>query len=236
MAIRKSSTILLAAVLLVAFLAVSANAGLYWETEQQTKGMPGQQDSTKVVKHYYSEEASRTDMGNTSTIMEFDSMVVYQLDHAKKTYTRMDLNQMGGPAGGEKGKAFSQMMKQMMGDTKVVATGETQKIDGYDCKKYTMSVMMMESEYWVTQDIEQYKQLKKIGEKISDAFSKNPMMQHLNFAAHVNQMDGFPVKVVTPNPMGGGESVSTLIRIEEKDLDSSIFKTPEGYKQVQGPY
>ena len=236
MAIRKSSTILLAAGLLVAFLAVSANAGLYWKTEQKTKGMPGQPDSTKVVEHYYSEEASRTDMGDTSTIMEFDTMVVYQLDHNKKTYTRMDLNQMGGPAGGEKGKAFSQMMKQMMGDTKVVATGETKKIAGYDCKKYIMSVMMMESEYWVTQDIEQYKQLKKIGEKISDAFSKNPMMQQMNFAAHVNQMDGFPVMVVTPNPMGGGKSVSTLMHIEEKSLDSSIFKTPENYKQVQSPY
>jgi methylglyoxal synthase len=236
MTIRKFCSVLLMAGLLTVFLAVSASAGLYWKTEQETKGMPGQPDSKKIVEHYYSEDASRTDMGDTSTIMNFKTMVVYQLDHNKKTYTQMDLKQMGGPAGSKEGQAFSQMMKQMMGETKVEATGETREIAGYNCKKYIMNIMMMKSEYWVTQDIKQYEKLKEIGEKISDAFSQSPMMQHMNFAAHVKQMDGFPVMVITPNPMGGGQSVSTLKHIEEKSLDPSIFKKPENYKQVQGPY
>ena len=48
MAIGKSTRVVLATGLLVAFLAVSANAGLYWKTEQKTKGMPGQAIATKV--------------------------------------------------------------------------------------------------------------------------------------------------------------------------------------------
>lgn len=65
-----------------------------------------------------------------------------------------------------------------------------------------MQVMMVQIEYWVTKDIDHYKELKKIGEKMAQGFDIHPIIQHMNFAAHMKQMDGFPVQTITRNPMG----------------------------------
>ena len=230
MILKKRTVGILFSMIFITFFAVPVYADLFWQNIQETKGMPGQPDETQTVDHYFTENASRTQIGTMATIMDFDSMTLYQLDMQAKTYNKIDLNAMGHMAGeGEDAEAFSNMMKQMMGETKIIPTNETRKISGYDCKKYNMQVMMVQIEYWVTQDIDHYKELKEIGEKMARGFDKNPMMQHMNLAAHMKQMDGFPVQTITRNPMGG-TIISTLKHIEKKNLSDDLFKVPSDYQ------
>lgn len=230
MILKKRTVGILFSMIFITFFAVPVYADLFWQNIQETKGMPGQPDEMQTVDHYFTEKASRTQIGNMATIMDFDSMTLYQLDMQAKTYNKIDLNAMGHMAGeGEDAEAFSNMMKQMMGETKIIPTNETRKISGYDCKKYNMQVMMVQIEYWVTQDIDHYKELKEIGEKMARGFDKNPMMQHMNLAAHMKQMDGFPVQTITRNPMGG-TIISTLKHIEKKNLSDDLFKVPSDYQ------
>jgi hypothetical protein len=215
------------------FFTVPVYADLFWQNIQETKEFPGQPDEVQTVDYYFTPNASRTEIGNMATIMDFDSMMLYQLDNQAKIYYKIDLNTMGHMAGeGEHAEAFSKMMKQMMGETRIIPTNETRKIADYDCRKYNLQVMMVEIEYWVTQDIDHYKELKEIGGKIAKDFDKNPMMQHMNFAAHMKQMDGFPVQTITRNPMGG-TIISTLKHIEKKKLSDDLFQVPTGYKLIE---
>jgi hypothetical protein len=207
-------------------------ADLYWQNVQETKGIQGQPDEVQTVDHYFTPSASRTEVGSMATIMDFDNMILYQLDTQAKTYTQLDLHAMGHIAGeGEDAEAFSRMMKQMMGETRIVPTNETRKIAGYECRKYNLQVMAVQIEYWVTQDIEHYKELKEIGEKMAEDFDKNPMLQHMNFASHMKQMDGFPVQTITQNPLGG-TIISTLKHFEKKDLSDDLFQVPADYTLV----
>jgi len=215
------------------FFSIPVYADLFWQNIQETKDMPGQPDEVQTVDHYFTQNASRTEIGNMATIMDFDSMNLYQMDMQAKTYSKVDLNAMGQMAGeGKDAENFSKMMKQMMGETKIIPTDETRKIAGYDCKKYNMQVMMVQIEYWVTTDISHYKELKEIGEKMAKGFDENPMMQHMNFASHMKQMDGFPVQTITQNPMGG-TTISTLKHIEKKKLSNDLFQVPSDYKLTE---
>ncbi len=217
----------------VIFFSIPVHADLFWQNIQETKGMPGQPDEVQTVDHYFTQNASRIETGNMATIVNFDGMNLYHLDMKAKTYNKIDLNAMLNMAGeGKDGEAFSKMMKQMMGETKIIPTDETRKIAGYDCKKYNMQVMMVQIEYWATKDIDHYKELKEIGEKMAKGFDQNPMMQHMNLAAHIKQMDGFPVQTITRNPMGG-TIISTLKHIEKKKLSNDLFQVPSDYKLTE---
>jgi hypothetical protein len=230
MTIKRKTAFIFFLMIFFFFFAMPVYADLFWQNIQETKGVPGQPDGVQTVDHYFTQKASRIEIENMATIMDFDSMTLYQLDNQAKTYTKIDLNALGQIAGeGEHAEAFSKMMKQMMGETKIISTNETRKIAEYECRKYNLEVMTVQIEYWVTKDIDYYNDLKKIGEKIAKDFDKNPMMQHMNFAAHMKQMDGFPVQTITRNPMGG-TIISTLKHIEKKNLSDDLFQVPTHYK------
>jgi len=229
MAMKKRTACIFFSMMFVIFFAVPVYADLFWQNVQETKNVPGQPDEVQTVNQYFTQKASRTEIGNMATIMDFDTMTLYHMDMNAKTYNKIDLNAVGQMAEeGEGAEAFVEMMKQMMGETRITPTNETKKIAGYDCKKYNMQVMMVQIEYWVTKDIGHYKELKEIGEKMATAFENNPMMQHMNFAGHMKQMDGFPVQTITQNPMGG-TIISTLKHIEKKKLSDELFHVPSDY-------
>jgi hypothetical protein len=113
----------------------------------------------------------------------------------------------------------------------VTPTQETRQIAGYNCQKYLVSGMMMNSDYWLSKDVKGYEEVKEIGKKVSALFDENPMMKQMNIAGMMGQLDGFPVQTVM-NIMKG-TSTTTLKKIEKKSLDKSLFSVPEGYTQEQ---
>ncbi len=210
-----------------------AAADLYWESEQVTKGVQGQPDQTLIVKNYMTDSASRTDMEDRVTIMDFDKMVIYQLNLAAKTYTKSNMKDVGRPPGmkDEEVQAFQEMMRKMIGEVEVVPTNDKKKIAGYTCTKYELSMMATRSEYWLSKEVKGYEEMKALGRKMALVFDTNPMLKQMNIAGMMSRLDGFPVQMVT-NLMGG-TITSTLKKVDLKKLDKGLFKIPAGYTLQQ---
>jgi hypothetical protein len=212
-----------------------AMADLYWESDQETKGMPGRPDETKIIKTYLTSYASRTEQEGQISIMNFDTKVMYLINPQDKTYQQINMAEMGKmpEMKGDKGQMQQQqqMMKNMMGNMQVTPTEETRQIAGYTCRKYLVSAMMMNSDYWLSKDVKGYEEVKEIGKKVSAIFDENPMMKQMNIAGMMGQLDGFPVQTVM-NIMKG-TTTTTLKKIEKKLLDKSLFSVPEGYTRTQ---
>lgn len=220
------------ALCLCVMMSQMAYADVYWETVTETKGMPQgmppnmpkemmkQFNKTETVKNYMSEKAFRSESGDTVTIMDFDAMMVYHLNPKDKTCTKMDLKAV---ANNEK---MAGMVKEMQDSMKITPANESKKIAGYDCKKYQMSGMMGEGEYWVSKDVKGYEQYKTLSMKMQTVMGKTPMFT--NMMGAVGKMDGFPVQ--TTMKVMGMTTISTLKQIEEKTADKNLFKVPEGYK------
>ncbi|MFH0994290.1 MAG: DUF4412 domain-containing protein [Pseudomonadota bacterium] len=225
--------LLLFSVMMCLMTSSAAMADLYWESDQETKGMPGRPDETNVIKTYLTVYASRTEREGQITIMNFDTKIMYHINPQAKTYQQINMAEMGKPPEmkGEKAQAQQQMMKNMMGNIQVTPTQETRQIAGYNCQKYLVSGMMMNSDYWLSKDVKGYEEIKEIGKKIASVFDENPMMKQMNIAGMMGQLDGFPVQMVM-NIMKG-TSTTTLKKIEKKSLEKSLFSIPEGYTQTQ---
>jgi hypothetical protein len=225
--------LLLVSVFLSLMVSSVVMADLYWESDQETKGMPGRPDETKVIKTYLTAYASRTEREGQITIMNFDTKIMYHINPQAKTYQRINMAEMGKPPEmkGEKAQKQQQMMKNMMGNIQVTPTDESRQIAGYNCQKYLVSGMMMNSEYWLSKDVKGYEEIKEIGKKIAGVFDENPMMKQMNIAGMMGQLDGFPVQMVM-NIMKG-TSITTLKKIEKKSLDKSLFSVPGGYTQTE---
>lgn len=217
----------------VLFLSGSVYAGFYFESEQSTVGVPGQATGNKLIKTYLTDNFSRTDQGDSITIMDYKAMVSYELNPNTKTYTRHDMTKLQG-MGEMKGASEAQMQriaKQMADSINIARTDETKTVAGYDCRKYDVQFMMASGVYWVTKDIKGYDELRKLTLNMAKAFDQNPMMKQMNVMAMMAQMDGFPV--MTLMHVMGGRIITTVKKIEEKSLDNALFKVPKGYKLVQ---
>lgn len=222
--------------LLVFLLAAgSGQADLYFETEQETRGMPGQADGVAVLKQYLSMDATRSDTEDGVTIIDFNKKMIFQLDPASKTYTRFDSASFnvipGMDADGELGEQkemLKAMIESMAGSIKVTPTDEYREIAGYKCRKFLVSIMMVSSEYWASKDFKGYDELMAIGEKAAALFADNPMINQTNILGLVKQVDGFPVRTVTQ--IMGGTVISTLKTMQYKSLDKSLFQVPQDYR------
>jgi hypothetical protein len=198
--------------------------------------MPGQPGSGKqTFKHYLTENASRTEMENEIAIMDFQQMMVYQIDPQNKTYTKMSLQDMGQMPGmeGQDGKEMQEMMKQMMGSRKVTQTNQTRKVAGYTCKVVNVSFMMTDTEHCVSADVPHYEEIKAMGRKIGDQMSQNPIFKQMGIAEMTEELGGFPVQIITR--VMGGTQTTTLKTIKKMDMGDELFKVPADYLETE-PY
>jgi hypothetical protein len=230
------STAVVAGIVLLALLG-NAAADLYFESEQTSQNIPGQQSGTSIVKQYVSFDGTTTDMADRITIFDFKEKMMYDLDKKAKTYTKSPIEKMGMPAEGAQGqdaeqaKMMQQMVKSMAGNIKVTPTDVVETINGYKCRKFIVSMMMVNSDYWSTKEFKGYDEMKAIGEKSAKIFESNPMVKQMNIMGLMKELDGFPIKTAA-QVMGG--SITTVVKkIEQKKLDKDIFKVPAGYKLVK---
>lgn len=219
------------------FSSVPLKADVYWESEQVVENVPGQENSTRIIKNYVGKDGSRTDMGDTVTIVRYDELVMYQLNPADKTYTRVDMKSLGMPPEGgemdaEKTAQAQALVKEMFGKMKLVPSDETRTIAGYKCRRYDMNFMMVSTEYWTSDEVKGFEEITASGKKMQEAFASNPILKNTDMLGLMESMKGFPVQIV--NRMMGGTSTTTLKKIEKKPLPKSLFVIPEGYKLVEG--
>jgi len=214
-----------------------AYADLYWVSVVKTGGVPKGlpenlpkevrkqmlaqfKSETDTQKHYLTSYASRTETKQGITIMDFESMAMYQLNPKNKTYTKIDMKSMMQGQMGE-------MAKKMAEDSKTTRTNDTKKIDGYQCRKYIVTIMGSESEYWMSKDVQGYREFEALNENM---LKKHPEFKQMQMGGFTGK-EGFPIETVTN--MMGIKTTTVLEKIEKKSLSKELFKIPSGYKLVE---
>ncbi len=224
---------------LLAFFAVSpvAYGDLYWESVVVTKGVPtgmpknlpkqvlDQFNKTETVKNYLTSNASRTDTSDGIMIMDLDTMTMYQLNTTDKTYTKVNMMSL------MDNEMARGLMKGITQDMKITPANETKKIAGYGCKKYNVTMMGSTSEYWLSKDVEGYKEFRVLGKKMEKMVENNPGLKQMSAASMAGNLDGFPVQTVI-NVMGM-TTTTTLKSIVEKALSKDLFMMPNDYKLLE---
>jgi len=213
--------------------APSANADLYWETENVFTNVPGQPDGTSILKYYFTPSALRVQLGDTKVfIVDYNAMQLYSLDIKAKTFTELNLSELPGLHGvaPADNKKMAEIMGAVMG-TQVTPTDEIKTIAGYKCRKYNVRISVMNVEYWVSKDVRGYRELKALGGKVGTIAERNPMLgwwlTQIDIAGMVEKLEGFPVYTVIH--VMGGTVTSTLKKTEQKPLDPALFTVPKDY-------
>ncbi len=214
--------------------APKANADLYLETESISTNVTNRPNSTTTLKSYYTPTASRWELGDGKVIiLDYNAVKLFMLDPKTKTYRELNLDERPGlPSTSDAGK------QKMMDEANAVAsaiqvtpTDETKTIAGYKCRKYNVKLAMSDGEYWVSDDVTGYQELKSLAAKAASIMDRDPMLKLLNIAGTAEKLDGFPVYTVSH--VMGGTVQRTLKNIEQKPLDSALFKVPKDYTPAQ---
>jgi hypothetical protein len=172
--------------------------------------------TTETEKCFLSSNGFRTESKDHIIIIEHDTMIMYQLNPLEKTYTKVDM------------KAEMEVMaKEMAEDSEITPTDETKKIAGYKCRKYVATIMDAENEYWLSKEVEGYKEYKAISYEM---LQKNPLLEQMSIHGFGGK-HGFPVKTV--NNSMGMTLTTTLQKIEKRSLSKELFKVPKGYKLLE---
>lgn len=213
--------------------APSANADLYWETENVFTNVPSQPDGTSILKYYCTPKALRVQLSDTTVfIVDYNAMQLYSLDTKAKTYNEHNLSELPGLHGvaPADNKKIAEIMGAVLG-TQVTPTDEMKTIAGYKCRKYNVRIAVMNVEYWVSKDVRGYRELEALGAKVGAIAERNPMLKwwltQIDIAGMVEKLGGFPVYTVIH--VMGGTVASTLKKIEQKSLDPALFIVPKDY-------
>lgn len=245
--------------LAVVFLMVMINmvhADVFMKQKKHTDPVTimGQQQpaSDETEEIWITGKGIRNDGPKGSMIMDLNGKKIYMLDHQKKSYMEMPMNmgQMMKDAAGQKtmdeeeSKQVDEAMQGMMQgamqmQATVQPTGETKKINNWNCKKYilTLNTFMgvITSEIWASEDI-------KIDKDLYDKFTSAlmgmmPGMQGSmeSMMKEMQKIKGVHVRNVTKTNMMGQTITSTTDLLEFKDgtAPANLLKLPAGYKQTK---
>ena len=171
---------------------------------------------------YYIKDGSfRMDLkgeeGNVSIVQTDESMLL--LMHDNKMYMEFPKAMMDMMEAQKQYKAESNENENI----KPTKTGNTKEILGYDCEEWEMTdednnkVIM-----WVTDEVGNF------------MFMDSPMEQGDKPAWHdeISENGYFPMHITVIDEDGTKEAVWEVTELEEMELSSDVFSTPEGYEQM----
>jgi len=210
---------------------------------------------------YLSAARMRTSDGDQDSIVDFAAGKVIQIDHKKKQYSEMTMDELEAAmkdAAAEMQKAQAQMQEAMQnmppamrekmggmmggaGGTVTVTKGGTRKVAGYDCQEYTVSMGSALSMELCNTTALQLPM--KPGEfarmaPYAQSFAGNPMFQQMSkLAEEMKKIQGFTLADRTKASMMGRsmESSREAVEVKAGAIPDSVFAIPAGYKKVDSP-
>jgi hypothetical protein len=225
----------------------------------KTTGQGGDGTSTQ----YYSSERMRSRDGNTDTLFEYATGTITNIDHGKKEYSQITLDEIDEAmkaASAQMEEAMAQMeampasmrqrMEKMMGGMGgevTVTKGGTRAVAGYPTQEYV--VTMGEStkmSFWNTTELAlpvpevNLKRLAVFTGPMA-AMAQNPMFKGFGqLAEKMKEMEGFTLASVTSLNMMGRthESTSEATEVTPGPIPASQFDLATiapGYKKVKSP-
>lgn len=205
-------------------------ADLYWESVQKVKNVPGINNTEKNVKNYLTSNIYRTDVDNYIIIMDFNLKKIYQIDVVDKKYNVTSMESIGNVPS-TRAMGAEEKNSWIMENIEISPTKKINNISGYSCMKFNVTYRKSyDVQYWVSDKVTGFEELMEISYDISQVLKENPMLKQMSPIGLVNEMQGFPVRIVTE--MSGGTVIVTLDKIEQKELDRDLFKVPDGYNKV----
>jgi hypothetical protein len=223
------------------FAPTFADADVFMKEKLHTDGMTimghAQPAQDKITTTWIAQDKMRNDQGDISTIAKLENgkMIIYHLNHPKKTYTPLSIGS----------DALQDLASGMGGEMKVkiTPTGERKKIGNWNCQKYLqemdMGMMPVASEIWASEDI-------KIPYK--DFYEKSAMammppqpgmkMSMQAMQEEMKKLKGVPVLTITSTTMMQNTTIKSsreLIEIKEGTAPAGIFDIPSGYTKQEMP-
>jgi hypothetical protein len=206
-----------------------ARADFYCESESVSTNLSHRRSGPSIQKYYFTPDALRVELGNNKVfIVDCNTMEFYSLNTKAKTGIELNLGEL--PAvhdtSADDRKKLGEMMAALLA-SQVTPTNESKTIAGYKCRKYNVHFAVVNGEYWISEDVRGYQELKKLGARVGAIAERHPVLRQIDVAGMVEKLGGFPVYTV--NHVMGGTVESTLKRIEQKPLDPALFVVPKGY-------
>lgn len=190
------------------------------------------------------------------------------LDHERREYSVLDeatLQQMATQVGSamqqmrealedmppEQRAMAERMMKQQMPEASaeesiLEETGETDSINGFDCRWYEVTESGRKTTElcvasWSEIDggeeaAEPMRRMaaffQEMARQFSEAAGMDVMARQENLFAHLEEIDGYPVLVRDLRADGGVRSETCLTSAETADVDPALFEPPAGYRET----
>ncbi len=215
MVLSKWKTAAALATMLVFSGAAVAWADIYWECEQVVRG-EGRRDKKKTIRNYYTPDRTRVDIGENVMIADFKTMTGYVLNTRDKMFLEMKMDAVG------------KIPEGLKEEIEARPTEETKEIAGYTCRKYRVTLMGREYEQWISKEVEGYRELKAINDRLTQVIRDNPLFQ-MGIVGRMHKLDGFPVRTVMELE-GGLTKTITLTKVVRKPIRQKVFRVPKGYK------
>ncbi len=213
----KRVSILTLTLVLAALWAAPGAADVYWEELRVTK-RPGRKAKTEVLRHYFTPQRSRVDLGENVVIADFTTMTGYVLNTDARQYLRINMHNVG------------HLPEDLKRGVTVTPTGQKKKIAGYLCRKYKIRLVNHEYEQWISKQVKGYQELKTINDRLTPILQQHPLFQS-GVVGRMHMMDGFPVRTV--RRAGDTVRITTLRTVKQVPIDPEVFQVPPGY---QPPY
>ncbi len=169
-------------------------------------------------------DKARTDMpagmmGNMTVLMDVKAGESITLMHGPKMMLRMKTGDAMAAAEAAVDAAKIEKPK---------ATGQKEKVGVWDTEVFEAETGMGPARMWVAKDFPNYAAVQKELKRISEATTKGKTFDPSNF-----DMGGMVVKSEMSSPVG--KIISTLVRVETKNLDAKEFEVPQGYTEQKMP-
>ena len=230
---------------------LAVQADVYIKQKNHTDGFSimGQSQPAKddMFVTWMGKDMARMDHGeDSSIIIRMDKKVMYMISHAEMKYTEMPIDSksdifssaiaasdLSDEEQAEAKKMMAGFAKMMKPKVTVTATGETQKIKNWNCKKYNMTMSMMgattKSETWASEDI-------KIDYELYRSLTFSLLGQTQGVEDMMKEMEKIKGIVVLSSgsmSMMGTDVKSTqeLLEVSEKSAPGGTYDIPEGYKK-----
>jgi len=180
-----------------------------------------------VSEIWMAKDMLRSDSQGTSTLLRLDKNAMYMIDHARKSYVEVPLDQS--PV--QPGLSESEGMKF---DIKITETNEKKKIGDWNCQKYLQVIDFgmepMKAEIWATEDLSIDKDL--YARQASAMFGKGPAPSSEDMMKELKKIKGVHVLTVSTVDMMGTQVKTTqeLIEFKESKAPEDHFEIPSSYK------
>jgi hypothetical protein len=111
-----------------------------------------------------------------------------------------------------------------------VATGKTDKINGYDASEYTFSNGTLKCTYWICKD---FPNAKAVTDALKEMQSSGLANLTKGLTPDLSTFPGVPVK--TEVEFNGQKITTDLVSATEQTVDPSQYEVPAGFTQIKLP-